>query len=782
MQYSWRPQAGTQLKAITATWCEELFFGGARGGGKSDFLLGDFAQDVNIYKENWHGIIFRKIAKELDELIKRSNQIFTPMGAVFKVQEKKWIFPNGATFRLAFLERDDDADKYQGLQFTWIGWDELPNWATDIAYNKLKACLRSPHYIPLKRIRSSGNPGGAGQDWVKKRFVEPNPRGFTALKDIRYININTGAQIELSDVDESIIANSDYKRVESTRMFIPSRLQDNKILMDNDPMYIARLTQAGGKELVRAWLAGDWNAIEGAYFDTFDQTQHVIEPFMIPNGWTKIRSFDWGYSAPFAVCWGALSDGSAIMINGKARVFPRGSIIIYREYYGTTGKPNEGLKINADEIARNIVKYEEMEKIHDYVADPAIYDVSTGPSIAEQMYKEKCYWRPADNKRVAGWQQIRQRFTGIDGKPLLYFFNTCQNLIRTLPIMQYDKTRPEDLDTKLEDHACFIAGTMVDTECGSVAIEKLDSKIHKIRAGNNWVSHYIPAITRKRAKTIKLTFSNGTQAICTPDHKILDITDTFRYAKDLLNIEVACNQRLLVRKGRNTEGRRITYAEITFKRGVLGCIGLFGRLIMALYQLIAIFITRIKINPITTWIILSAYHLSSTLKSIMMKLEKLNPGRILRKPNKVQSNGIKVKPEELGIKNIGKNLSENRPRLKMLKRFVKFARRNILRQNTVHLGVNTVTTTVKPLRCVSVEKWKEMPVYCLSEPTTNTFTIEGGIIVHNCDTLRYLVMARPITLNLEKKGTEISKQWYKDFNPAEVLKSLETQRNLQNFK
>ena len=90
MQYSWRPQAGTQLKAITATWCEELFFGGARGGGKSDFLLGDFAQDVNIYKENWHGIIFRKIAKELDELIKRSNQIFTPMGAVFKVQEKKW--------------------------------------------------------------------------------------------------------------------------------------------------------------------------------------------------------------------------------------------------------------------------------------------------------------------------------------------------------------------------------------------------------------------------------------------------------------------------------------------------------------------------------------------------------------------------------------------------------------------------------------------------------------------------------------------------------------------
>jgi hypothetical protein len=492
MRYSWKPQKGTQLRAITATWCEELFFGGARGGGKSDFLLGDYAQDVNIYKENWHGIIFRKIAKELDELIKRSTQIFTPMGAVFKVQEKKWIFPNGATLRLAFLERDEDADKYQGLQFTWIGWDELPNWATDIPYNKLKACLRSPHNIPHKRIRSSGNPGGMGQDWVKKRFINPNPQGFAPIVDKGLINIKTGAQVMLADADESMAEDPNWKLIESVRMFIPSRLQDNLILMENDPMYIAKLAQAGGKELVKAWLAGDWDAIEGAYFDTFDKSKHVIDSFIIPAAWQKIRAFDWGYSRPFCVLWGAVSDGSLINVGGVNMSFPRDSIIIYREYYGTTGKPNEGIKINADEIAREAKKLENGEEINDMVADPAIFDVSIGVSINEQMNNEGIFWRQADNKRVAGWQQIRTRLKGIDNKPLIYIMNCCKNLIRTLPIMQYDKTKPEDLDTKLEDHALDTLRYLVMSRPITVEIPKTLKEI-----GEQWYADFNPHEQRK---------------------------------------------------------------------------------------------------------------------------------------------------------------------------------------------------------------------------------------------------------------------------------------------
>ena len=454
IDYCWRPQEGTQLKAITATWCEEVFFGGARGGGKTDFLLGDFAQDVNIYKNNWHGIFFRKTYPELDHAIQRSKEIYSQMGGIWQVQAKTWKFPSGATLKMRSMDREDDADKYQGHQYQWIGFDELPNWSSPVAYDKLKACLRSAVDIPYKRVRSSGNPGGVGQDWVKERFINPYPQGFKPIEDIKYINLNTGVQIELEEVTEQIIRDPAYKKIKSTRLFIPSRLQDNKILMQNDPFYIAKLAQSGGKELVKAWLAGDWDAIEGQYFDDFDKNKHIISDFIVPDGWHKIRAFDWGYSRPFCVLWGAVSDGSLVNVDNKQVSFPKGSIIIYREYYGTTGKANEGIKINADEIARNIKEMQSHESINDQVADPAIFDVSVGHSINEQMNKEGVYWRPADNKRVAGWQQIRSRLKGVDNKPLLFIMTSCKSLIRTLPAMQYDIKKPEDLDTDGEDHAC----------------------------------------------------------------------------------------------------------------------------------------------------------------------------------------------------------------------------------------------------------------------------------------------------------------------------------------
>ncbi len=99
------------------------------------------------------------------------------------------------------------------------------------------------------------------------------------------------------------------------------------------------------------------------------------------------------------------------------------------------------------------MKMQEGEKMSDMVADPAIFDVSRGKSIAEEMADFGCYYREADNKRINGWQQIRGRLIGEDGKPLIYFTKDCKNLLRTLPIMQYDPTKPEDLDSDLEDHA-----------------------------------------------------------------------------------------------------------------------------------------------------------------------------------------------------------------------------------------------------------------------------------------------------------------------------------------
>lgn len=491
-KFAWKPQPGTQLKAIQATWCEELFFGGARGGGKSDYLLGDFAQDVNVYGQYWRGIIFRKTYKELEELISRSKQIYSLMGAIWKAGDKIWIFPSGATLKMRSMDNEQDADQYQGHQYSWIGFDELPNWPTDVNYNKLKACLRNGDaYVEFKRIRASGNPGGVGHGWVKERFIDPNPFGLEPLDEINYINISTGVSIS-EKYATFHINHPDWQKFPSTRMFIPSKLQDNAILMKRDPLYVARLAQSGSAALVKAWLAGDWNAIEGAYFDSFDKEKHIVESFMIPNDWFKIRAFDWGFSKPFCVLWGAISDGSIINIGGRKIVFPRDSIIIYREYYGCTGKANEGLKINADEIAKEVKQMQFGEKINDQVADPAIFDVSVGVSIAEQGAKEGIYYRPADNKRIPGWQQIRYRLRGFENKPLIYFMEDCKNLIRTLPVMQYDSSKPEDLDTDSEDHAPDTLRYLCMSRPLTIEIEKT-----LLEVGEQWIKDFNPHNVRK---------------------------------------------------------------------------------------------------------------------------------------------------------------------------------------------------------------------------------------------------------------------------------------------
>jgi hypothetical protein len=424
----WAPQPGPQTEAICADWCTELLYGGAAGGGKSDFLLGDFLQDVETYGQAWRGILFRRSLPELEDLIGRSHEVFPRSGAVWREQNKRWQWPNGATLRMRYLEADRDATRYQGAAYTWIGWDELGQHPSSYGYKYLRARLRSAHDVPTKRIRSSANPGGVGHQWIKAKFVDPAPKGYVVLKDP-----DTGGDV----------------------MFIPSRLENNAILMRNDPGYVGRLRGLGSPALVKAWLEGDWNVIAGAFFPEFGP-QHIVRPHELPKSWRRFRSVDWGSARPFCVGWYAISDGELM-------AYPRGALIKYREWYGSTGEPNVGLKLTAEEVGLGIVAREaEDEEIAYGVIDPAAHNHDGGPSIAERIRKAtdgKVSLRRADNTRVGprgamgGWDQLRARLKGEDGKPMIYFFDTCRDSIRTIPALPHDDKRPEDVDTDAEDHA-----------------------------------------------------------------------------------------------------------------------------------------------------------------------------------------------------------------------------------------------------------------------------------------------------------------------------------------
>ncbi len=418
----WTPQVGPQADAISATWCPELLFGGAKYGGKSDFLLGDFLQDVPRYQQNWHGILFRQEGPQLDELIRRSHEFYPSAGGEWGEQKKTWAFPrHGSTLKMRQIEKKADIGKFQGHSYTWIGFDELGNWENDEVYRLcgLGNLRWGGASVPTKRIRCSANPGGSGHHWVSDYFINRAPLGYEPHYD---------------------------SETQQHRLFIPSKITDNKIGTALDPGYIHRLRGLGSPEMVRAWLEGDWSVVTGAYFPEFSMSRHVVYPHEIPSHWTRIRGFDWGSSRPFSVGWFAVSDGSDPR-------YPTNCLIQYREWYGCSG-PNKGLKMGVEDIADGILEREgKNEDITFSVADPAIFKEEGGPSFAERMRKRGVSFRRADNARITGWGALRTRLIGLDGSPMIYFFSTCPHGIRTLPALQHDSKVPEDVDSNGEDHA-----------------------------------------------------------------------------------------------------------------------------------------------------------------------------------------------------------------------------------------------------------------------------------------------------------------------------------------
>jgi hypothetical protein len=412
----------------------EVFFGGARGGGKTDAVLGDFLEHADSYGEHAIGLMVRRQRTELIETIERSRTIYTPLGWTFHEQDKMWRAPNGARLRFAYLERDQDAAGYQGHSYTRMYVEEIGNFPSDKPILKLMATLRSGAGVPVG-FRATGNPGGPGHQWVKARYIDHAPAGWKVFKDDR-----SGLE----------------------RVFIPSKVGDNHYLGDD---YVARLRASGSQELVRAWLEGDWSVIEGAFFDCWSTEKHVIRPFAIPDHWLRFRSADWGSARPFSVGWWAVvSDDHRVQDTERdsGAYLPRGALVRYREWYGASG-PNVGLKLHAEDVALGIAQRDGSDAIGYGVLDPAAFSVDGGPSIAERMATAtngKVWFKRADNRRVGvrgalgGWDQMRARLKGdADGRPMLYTFSTCTDFIRTVPALQHDPDRPEDVDTDGEDHA-----------------------------------------------------------------------------------------------------------------------------------------------------------------------------------------------------------------------------------------------------------------------------------------------------------------------------------------
>lgn len=431
----WTPQPKQEFMLSRAE--DEALYGGAAGGGKTDYLVIEGARQVDI--PYYRGLILRKTTPELEQIIERAEAYYKSVypSVDFNSTKHTFTFPSGAKIRFGSLFRPQDKHKYQGQQYDFIGFDELTHFLNS-EYDYLKSRNRGNGPDTKVYMRSTANPGGIGHGWVKSRFVTAGTPGQTIWE-----------KYKVKQPDGKII------KFWQSRIFVPSSVFDNQILLKNDPEYLMRLAALPEAER-NALLYGNWDSFEGQVFTEFvddpahykdRRGTHVIEPFKIPWGWKIIRSFDWGFTKPFSVGWNAVdNDGRYYRI---------------KEYYGCKpNQPNVGVCKTFDEVARDIRQIEENDinlkgrKIIG-VADPAIFaDNGSGSSIEYSMRKTAgIAFDRGDNSRIAGKMQFHYRLAFDDNSiPMFYCFNTNRDFIRTIPNLVYSEKNVEDIDTDGEDH------------------------------------------------------------------------------------------------------------------------------------------------------------------------------------------------------------------------------------------------------------------------------------------------------------------------------------------
>ena len=682
----WRSQPGPQTALLSCP-VYEAFFGGARGGGKTDGVLGDWAAHANRYARDAIGIMVRRTRIELTETFERAKVLYEPLGALLtggQNQPMRCVMPNGARLRFDYLERDSDADNYQGHSYTRVYVEEAGNFPSPSPIKKLHATLRSGAGVPC-RMRLTGNPGGPGHQWVKARYIDPAPRGFEVITDPE-----TGLQ----------------------RVYIPSRVSDNAYLGDQ---YVAQLRQTGSPELVRAWLEGDWSVISGAFFPEWSTEKHVVAPRRLPDNWLRFGMGDWGSAKPFAWLWAAVSDGSM-------PEFPRGALVVYREWYGSTGEPNVGLRMVAEDVGRGIAERQKDDPLYEgrpilHVADPAMFTADGGPSIAERMaLAGKISIRRADNARVSqrgamgGWDQVRARLQGEEDRPMLYVFSTCTHLIRTLPALQHDPDRPEDVDTDGEDHACFAAGTVID------GLGRVESVGH---------------LTRCATDVVRVVMDDDRSVVCTPDHQFLTEDGSWQRADQLQGRRLWCQT-----PSKSLKAFGITGAAAIFSARVCDFIAWCMSGTMALSRRAATSTMWTTIRA-TTHLITSRFSLRSIIWPTTAR-EATSPPP----PAPPLASGTNQPMVEGGTKSTGAGRLERllqRALQKLATIAGNLSRQAVSRQ----IAHGSAIPTARPVRCVAVEPMSErLDVYCL--PTKGGWLqVAGGIVASNCDALRYGCMSRP---------------------------------------
>lgn len=722
-------------------------YGGSRGGGKSWAMRMKFVLLAMQYMD-LKLLLLRRTLPELRENHILPLQTLLTGIAKYNSDEKAFLFRNGSRLKLGYCDSDADMSQYQGQEYDVIGFEEATafqeHWIQFIL-----TCNRSTRDDFKPQAYFTMNPGGPSHGYIKRIFIDK----------------------EYKDSENA----ADYE-------FIQAKVYDNTVLMETNPEYI-NVLKALPEHLRKAHLDGDWNVFFGQVFSEFNEEDHVEEPFEIPKSWPRILAMDWGYTKPYAVLWGAIDYD--------------GCIHIYRELYGCVdGKPDTGVQEVPQVVSRKIRVYK--DKLYLAVGDPAMWAKQKGKSVAEDMRPLQLL--PAKNDRIQGWLQIHMRLKDKQ----LKIFRTCRHLIRTLPMATYDKNKPEDVDTTQEDHLCLVGETLISTHFGKVQIQDVLPGNYVLTT--NGFKQVTASECTGEQDTYTALFTNGATITGTADHPVYTPSgkvriDSLRYSDIIVSEESFGGATWQELKRLNT--KESSLGGIQTRQGslieriinrldqmqteesghfILKC----GETILVKFLKAVIFTTKTEIQPTTQSKTLNVSMGESTYHDTTK--ERLVTKNSLPESDHLQSNGMDQKQ---GLNGTGTTLKARL--VKMLGRFLgqnvtnveKITKKILLLQNKKEIisAQTTVNLHIAGLLALILyNEFVRFVVACLIKTNTlflklvpenvvrfhsltpngkakvYNITVEGnhqyfanGILVSNCDTLRYLLMARIFRPQLEAK-------------------------------
>lgn len=430
-------------------------YGGARGGGKSHWLLAQMGADDCQRVPGLKCLLLRKVGKaNLEHFEDLRRRLFNQLPHDFSAFRGILSFKNGSRIIAGHFQNEKDIDAYLGLEYDVVGIEEATT-LTARKYQDITTCCRTskPNWRP--RIYSTTNPGGVGHAWYRLKFIVPF-----------------------------------QKRNETETRFIPARVTDNSF---NNPEYRKVLEGLSGWQK-RAWLEGDWDISAGQYFTTFRRDVHVIDDFDDTRAREWFAALDYGF-AHYTVCLLGCKDGDGntfIVDEHAARLWlPQRHAEAIKAMIGRhrmngvvamRGQPRLSMR-SQEEVQTRELRLTDLQR---FSAGADVFSrQSDGTTIAGQYEQHGITMRPANMDRVNGWAEVLQGFGEPDAsedgvRPKLFIHKRCARLIETLPALQHDLNRPEDLlkvdadeDGVGGDDAADALRYLVATKTREIVVRKL---------------------------------------------------------------------------------------------------------------------------------------------------------------------------------------------------------------------------------------------------------------------------------------------------------------------